>query len=335
MQFSSIKEKVRRYTGIILDSLLIQAGALCGFYGLIVSIYLILHVVIGERWFIISALNNGAHLITMFCVPAFLVTLIVKRYRFPWTLYLIPGTLAFLIWHGGEFLPKANIAADPDAIEFTVMTYNIAESYTALSAVANDTFNADIVGLQEVPRRMTGLNSFSERGGNAIYTPYPVASEIPEAIYRVGNSNAISAVKIEIKIEGHLVSVYSLHNFRPTLTLRPFSYVTSPRSDDTKALVEAVANDPNPVIVFCDCNFSDQTDDYKLMASQLKDAWKEMGLGLGLTANAPAGGPGFPFLLLRSDYIWHSDEFETLSIEVLPTELSDHYPVRARLRLRS
>lgn len=333
MQFTSLKLKIRHYLILWLDALLVQAGALCGTYGLIVTIYLILKLIIGERWWIISVLNNGAHLITMFCVPAFILSLIVKRYRFPWSLYLLPGTIAFLLWYGGELLPEFPVSENQDAIEFSVMTYNIAGSYELLAMVANNEFPADIIGLQEVPRNMSGFGTFSQQGGNAIYTEFPKSSEVAEAIYRIDNSKYVSAVKREIKIQEQTVSVYSLHAYRPSLTLRPFEYLTKPRTEDLQAVADAVAIDPNPVILFCDCNFSDQSDDYQLLTLHLQDAWKEKGVGLGLTANAPAGSSGFPFLLLRSDYVWYSDEFESISIEVLSIKLSDHYPVLARLRL--
>lgn len=333
MKLSKLLELMHKFVIVLFDSFLVQASALCSMYGLIVTVYLILHIFVGERWLIVSAVNNILHLLTLFCVPAFVFTLIAKRYRFPWSLYLLPGTLAFFIWYGGELLPES-VPNDPNSIEFNVMTYNIAKSFPVLSVVTDDVFGAEIIGLQEVPRSLTGFNSFAFQNGKGIYTHYPILSEAPEAVsYFAQGRDYTSAVKSEINIEGHTVSVYSLHAFRPTLILRPFVYETSIRTNDVRAVADAVANDPNPVIVFCDCNFSDRSSDYQLLASHLTDAWKQRGVGLGLTAVAPAGKGGFPFLLLRSDYIWHSDDFETVSIEVLNVELSDHYPVRARLRL--
>lgn len=142
----------------------------------------------------------------------------------------------------------------------------------------------------------------------------------------------VAAVKVVVDVEGIPVSVYSLHATRPSLTLRPFVYKTDWRSDDVAGLVKVVANDPNPVIVFCDCNFSDATEDYQLMTTVLQDAWKQKGVGLGLTAPVPDRNGGFPILLLRSDYIWHTHHFETVSVDILPIDASDHFPVFARLR---
>ena len=333
MTLSLIIRKFKKYLDIWVHSTLLQFSALCGAYGIGVTVFLIAKLAVGEHILVISILSNGAHLLTLFCIPALLLTLIVKDYRFPWSLYLLPGTLAFILWYGGDFLPKFPVAADPEAIDIRVMTYNTKDSGIAVGFVAENSMDADIVGLQEViPRMDNQFDNLYQRDTKAVFTHYPIVSEQPISIYRLNSNRTIAAVKIEVEISNHVVSVYSLHAFRPSLTIRPFVYVTDLRYRDIQALVNAVASDPNPAIVLCDCNFSDQTEDYKLMTTQLHDTWKERGMGLGLTAPAPAGEGDFPFLLLRSDYIWHTDEFEAIAIDVMPIDLSDHYPVIAQLR---
>lgn len=147
----SLKSTLWNYIKKYIESVGIQIGALCGLYGLGVTLFLVLHVVIGERWTVISVLNNLAHFLTLFCVPALLLTLIIKQYRMPWSLYLLPGTLAFIIGYGGEFIPNLPVASDESAIEISVMTYNIQDSHELLFHVADDVFEADIIGLQEAP----------------------------------------------------------------------------------------------------------------------------------------------------------------------------------------
>lgn len=333
MHQPSFSQKSMRYLRLWLDAALIQISALCGTYGLLVIAYLVLYVTVGERWFVISLLNNFGHLITLFCVPALLIVLIVKQHRAPWAIYLLPGTMAFIVWYGVDFLPNMPNTDHPDAIELSVMTYNIAGSWSTLVAITGDELDVDIAGLQELPKRLDWWSFFYQENGKGIYSRYPIISPRTEMIFRADNSYWITGVKAEIDVDGQIISVYSFHAFRPELLLRPFRYTTQPRYDDVKGIVDAVATDPNPVIVMCDCNFSDRTDVYQLMTTQLHDSWKEKGIGLGLTTPSPAGKGWFPTLLLRSDYIWHTDDFEVLSIDVLSTELSDHYPVKAHLRL--
>ena len=326
--------KVYKLIAYFIGSLWIQLAAASATYGMIVILYLILHFIVGERLWLVSGGNNMLHLLTMFCVPGLLITLISRQYRFPWALYLIPGTIAFFVWYGDLYLPSIPPEANADSVEITVITYNVAKKNDALSFITNDGFNADIIGVQEAPGSDLNTAKFARISGEGIYTLYPIVREEPDIIYRIGDDRVVTAVRVEVNVEGQIIALYSLHGFRPTLTVRPFNYNSRLRTNDIQAVADVVAEDPYPVILFCDCNFSDKTDDYNLLASLLTDSWRERGLGLGLTSIAPAGKGVFPFLLLRSDYIWHSDDFETVSIEVLPLELSDHYPVRARLRFR-
>lgn len=333
MRLSFTKQNLHQIISTLLDSFLIQLSALCGTYGLGVLVYLILHFTIGEQFVLVRLANNFAHLITLLCFPALLITLLTKRYRFPWSLYLVPGVIVFLIWHGGDFIPKFSPYRDSSGIDLKVVSYNIVDSYETLTLVTEDYFDADIVGLQEVPpQRSQKFDSLSQQDTNAIYTRYPVVGDKVMRVKATGDHHSVATVKIEVDIEGYTISIYSLHANRPILTFRPFVFRSETRKHDVEALVEAVANDPNPVIVFCDCNFSEQTDDYKLMATYLNDAWKQKGFGLGLTAPAPAGESNSLFPIIRTDHIWYTDEFEAVDVEVLPLAVSDHYPVMAHIK---
>lgn len=84
---------------------------------------------------------------------------------------------------------------------------------------------------------------------------------------------------------------------------------------------------PYPIIVCGDFNDIPMSYAYRTIASGLDDTFSRQGDGYIYTFN------GF-FDLLRIDYILVSKQFETLSYEVLPIDLSDHYPVMARLLLK-
>lgn len=322
-----------KFVRYLIETMWIQLSALCATYGVLVSILLVLHFFVGEESIVVSIGNNFLPLITLACIPGLFITLISPRYRFPWSLYLMPGVIAFVIWYGGLFIPSPLNTNDPESVELTVATYNVAMNRRAVDFVVNDGFDADIVGLQEV-LGFPAPENFARANYRAIYMRSAILIEPPKTIYREGDTEQI-AVKAKLDIDGRVVSVYSLHNFRPDLIVRPFSYETEPRTRDVRTVINEIEQDPNPIILFCDCNFSDRTDDYKLLSSHLTDTWYQKGFGLGLTAIVSPGRRVVFSLLLRSDYIWHSDHFETLSVEVVPVELSDHYAVRARLRLKN
>lgn len=328
--------RVVKFIQHLLTSILTQLGALGASYGLLVSGYLLLYFTVGESFLPISLLNNGAHFIIILCIPAFLLALLAPRYRLLWVLYTLPGIIAFVIWYGEYFLPKADVSVNEEGIYLDVVTYNTsAIRAIPLEIITQELFDADIIGFQELSssvQRATENPLEAYVIGKGIYSRYTI---IDESIKFIGEFEEIISVRALVNIEGIQIAVYSFHPKRPVLALRPLAYLTEERNVAVQRIVSEVRQEPYPTLVLCDCNFSDRTDDYFAFSSVLTDAWRERGWGLGLTAPAPGGGAGLPFTLLRSDYIWHSEEFETVTIEVLPLDYSDHYPVKALLLLKS
>ena len=99
------------------------------------------------------------------------------------------------------------------------------------------------------------------------------------------------------------------------------------RSHQVDALRHDMEHCPYPVIVCGDFNDVPMSYVYRTVASELNDTFSEQGNGYAHTFN------GF-FDLLRIDYILVSDKFRTLSYQVLPIELSDHFPVVSRVILK-
>ena len=125
-----------------------------------------------------------------------------------------------------------------------------------------------------------------------------------------------------------------MHSVRPDIDIPALSYDAEERRAGTQDVIAAVRQEQNPVIVLCDCNMPDQTEDYGAMAQILSDSWRERGFGLGFTD--PATRDRFPFPLVRGDYIWHTAGLQTISIQVWPDGGgSDHFPILAQLTLPS
>ena len=100
------------------------------------------------------------------------------------------------------------------------------------------------------------------------------------------------------------------------------------RSRQANIIREQIEQSPYPVIVCGDFNDVPMSYTYRTLASKLNDSFSEMGNGYSYTFC------GF-FDLLRIDYILSSKQFRTLSYEVLPIKLSDHYPVMARVIVKN
>ena len=80
-------------------------------------------------------------------------------------------------------------------------------------------------------------------------------------------------------------------------------------------------------IILCgDFNDTPSSFAYNILRSNLKDAFRESGNGIGKTYHG-----SLPFL--RIDYILHSKDFESYNYKRYPESLTDHYPISCYLHL--
>jgi endonuclease/exonuclease/phosphatase family metal-dependent hydrolase len=123
-----------------------------------------------------------------------------------------------------------------------------------------------------------------------------------------------------------------LNNFYARAVL---GYSDKLRNAQINSLLDHLKVEPYPYIVAGDFNTSDQTPTYNLLASHLHDSFREGGTGLGASwpVSSARGLPGFIPPLIRIDYIWHSDSFQTISAQQGPPLGSDHLALTATLAL--
>jgi len=99
------------------------------------------------------------------------------------------------------------------------------------------------------------------------------------------------------------------------------------RSSQADVLAQHIANSPYPVIVCGDFNDTPVSYVYRTMRADMKDAFKEAGVGFGGTYNGRL--PSF-----RIDYIFHSPVFDTYNFKRFPLKYSDHFPIMVTLDLK-
>lgn len=333
-------DKTRELLTGFFDATRTQIAAVAATYNLAVALYLILHFTLGERWSFIGFSNNGAHIITAASFIMLVLTLLTAHYRLYWMLLAIPGCLAFLIWYGPYFLPKDSPAATETV---SVLTYNVGSSLFDSGAgdipgQVRTIFegDADLVALQE-----SGETLVSELEGAyphmvserelTLLSNYPIVADSTDVITG-GPSGFFShpvALRNLVDIDGQQVAVYVVHLVRPRSQLAFLDYDPFERNEATEVIIEAVQAETAPVILLCDCNMSDRTDDYQAYDRLLDDAWRVAGTGLGFTA--PVDNP---FPITRTDYIWLDERFTPTSVQVINSTSSDHFPVRATISLR-
>jgi len=96
------------------------------------------------------------------------------------------------------------------------------------------------------------------------------------------------------------------------------------RAGQARIIKEQIQSSPYPVIVCGDFNDTPASYTYKQIADLLEDSFCESGHGCGKTFNGLLPS-------LRIDYILHSDLWRSVCHEEHKINVSDHYPVSARL----
>jgi vancomycin resistance protein VanJ len=108
-------------------------------------------------------------------------------------------------------------------------------------------------------------------------------------------------------------------------------YDTTARDQQIEQLLAILETETLPHIVAGDFNFHDVDPMYDRVIAAMGDTFAQVGVGTGVTwpASSLSGVPEWTPLLLRLDYIFHSDELCPVQAVTLPSTGSDHLPVWA------
>ena len=108
--------------------------------------------------------------------------------------------------------------------------------------------------------------------------------------------------------------------------LKFYNKYTSMRAAQSKEIRIHQDNSPHPSIICGDFNDPPQSYTYRVISKDLKDSFRERGVGLGSTygGRIPA---------LRIDYILADPKFTVLSHDVIEHKFSDHYIVKSQIRI--
>jgi vancomycin resistance protein VanJ len=297
-------------------------------------IYMALRVTIGAEWSVVLWLNNITACWGFVGFAACGIALLFRRRRLLIALQL-PLIGAFMTWYGPQFEPHRG-AAVPNGATLRVATFNVGTNISDPVQVAHviEAMDADIVGLQDVSAESdlipmlrdiypyTVLPFGTQQIG--LVSRYPIVEQNP---YQKRFLHAV------VNFNGRAVTVIVFTVLAPNHIWNPWTY--KPQSDppELAEVIDGISDETNPVIVLCDCNASDQSPVYRVLDSQLDDAFRDAGWGLGLTYPAHFT-PQVPlrFPLMRLDYIWHGLGVEVYETSVWPDSgTSDHKPVVATL----
>lgn len=339
---------------------------LIGSYGLSVSIHIVLRLIVGERSTMVALFNTFAHLMWMPALLLFPLMVVTKQWRI--ALMLILPMVMFIATYGGLFIPRQPDPALLPSQTITLQTHNLlARNRTParILDVIRD-ISADIVTLQEVSvdfeQRLLTLDDYPymaihgtaddgtllmrDTMGQAILSRYPILEDefwtydflpIP-----------LSHQRAVLDVDGQHIVIYNVHPTHPGMTGDAF-FDASLRQREFDDLLSRISSETLPVIMIGDFNLTDLSQEYGQISAQLTDTHREVGYGLGYTfpdlreanildsmeiipENFPEHLP--TPLLMRLDYVFHSEEFVGVNSYVHHTSGgSDHRPLVVTLAL--
>lgn len=326
--------------------------ALTGAYGLNLTLFLVLRLLVGEQWTVIGIFNSFLHLMLMPPLALLPVCLLLRRWRLALT--QLPAVLVFLLSYGVLFLPNAVMAAR-DAPIFSVLTYNLHYEKRLLEPMITliREADADVVALQELsriaaerfaeefgdlyPYRAFHISNVSSTWGQGILSRYPI---LTDEYWRIN----LGHQRAEILVHDVPITVYNTHPAHLFMLIEGSGIDAESRDEEIAVVLDRAAQDVGPVIILGDFNMSDQSEDYQRITARYTDTYRAVGWGLGFTfpdfshTNAVPSELRTQSLpvqpLVRLDYIFHNETLQALEAHVWPSSGgSDHRPVFGRLAL--
>lgn len=247
-----------------------------------------------------------------------------------------------------------------DGTGISILSYNMNEGYYLYKKKINksefieyiDKHNSDILLVQEINSKKMHqvMNEFKDYKfnhlhkdlGTGIFSKFPIINNGHIDF----NLKTNSCLWADIKIKKDTFRVYSIHfqsnqiskqadalikelenkqkieskNVRDILSR--YKNNVQIRAIQVRKVENHIHKSPFPVIVGGDFNDPPVSYTYQRFAGFLKDAFKEKGLGFGISYSG-----NVPFL--RIDYIMVSEKLNVIDFNTYRDNYSDHYPIKA------
>lgn len=273
-----------------------------------------------------------------FAVPVFLLVMVLRARRLALVMLIV--VMAFAVTYVPGFLPRSP-EVDSDAPRLTVMTFNTkmtSEGLVEAILIAD----ADVVALQELS--LAGASVLVDLEdeypyqalhaqpvpykGQGILSRFPIEAdeywEYPEVPFTLGHQ------RVEVTFNEQIIVIYNTHPWPP------LGWESGYNDESHHVVLEDIAErtfaEELPLILAGDFNMTDNFGEYDLLASQFTDSFLHAGDGIGYTYPNYKYEPLPSFL--RLDYIWHSNQFESVESHVQQQNGgSDHSPVITVLAL--
>ncbi len=312
--------------------------ALCIIYLLFMSVGFLIYVAIEPNESSIELLKTIFELALWLSVPVLLGLLFLRTKR------LIAIGLVFVAIFAFVYIPKIiprSPEFSPDVPQITVMTFNLKATAEGIAPLIRD-IDTDVVALQELSiegaQAVETLQDIypyqalhpqqDPNEGQGVISRYPIEAD---EYWEYDNvPHTLGHQRVEIDFDGNIIVLYNTHPWPP------LAWETGYNDESHRVvlqdIVQRTLTENLPLILLGDFNMTDSFKEYDLVATHYTDSFQVAGDGLGYTFPNYKFAP-FP-RLLRLDYVWHSDHFQSQFVTVLDHNTqSDHSPVVAQLGL--
>ena len=327
-------------------------------YLLMMAVYLVLRLVIGDGNPRLSLVNSFAYFLFL-PLPVLIILALAARSRLAF-IRLLPVIVVVMAWIGPRFIPKPIVAASGEKT-IKMVTMNVwgnQHDFSRTDAWLRQT-GADIISLEEVSptyaaekmHELSALYPYQSNqqdktrwGDNFTLSRYPIVSS---EYVELGIPNVPAPVRTVVTIDGQSVAVYTVHLAWPVddeaITTKGLAFYIqvalafddTVRNQQIDKLLAYLKTEPYPYVLAGDFNTSDFSVTYNKLAAAMHDSFAEGGTGLGGSWPV-ARARGLPVWLpplIRIDYIWHSDGLRTIRAWQGAEAGSDHLPLLAELAL--
>ncbi len=200
-------------------------------------------------------------------------------------------------------------------------------------------FNGELSIAESFPYKYIKVKDKSAEFGLAILSKYPIISSGSLDFNTLSNNGGVYA---DIVVEKDTLRIFNVHlqsfSLKPNLNNLEKEHSKKVflgmgktfvrQQDQMELILEKMKSSPYKVIVMGDFNNTAYSYIYRELTSKgLVDAYKENGDGFGRTFD-------FDYFPLRIDYILVDEGLEVISFETFEIHYSDHFPIRATIKLK-
>ena len=179
--------------------------------------------------------------------------------------------------------------------------------------------------LSKHPILKSGEIEFTTKANSCLWADIKINNNIVRVYSLHLKSNQVSTETEQILAKGGMQEKEAWDNIKGVFG--KFRYMSKIRVQQAKKVRAHLETSPHPVILCGDFNDTPQSYVYRMLSNGLHDTFQEKGFGIGTTyaGKIPA---------LRIDYILTYAAFDILDFEILKSDYSDHYPIKAVLELK-